>query len=115
MEILEEILRRNLSDCYDSDCVDKIVDLLLNDLEAYIDYKVSENVSFKEDEINDNLSYQMEDLEDEIIQLERVISDLEEEQEEIKGYMINIETLEDEMKLRWVRDNWTKIDPNTKL
>ena len=110
MEILEEILRRDLSSYIDSEKLDEIVDLILADLENYINDVIESEYTSRCEIANEDSIDHIEDLEDSILGLEKTIIELEEEVEECYE-RLPIDNLEDEMKLKWIRENWNKIDP----
>jgi hypothetical protein len=110
MESIEEILRRDLSYYCEPDQIDEIVDLLLSNLESYIGDFIERELHQRCEIVSEDSSDHIEDLEDSIVGLEKTIIELEEEVEECYE-RLPIDSLEDEMKLKWIKENWHKIDP----
>jgi hypothetical protein len=109
MEILEEILRRDLSSYMDSEKLDEVIDLIIPNIETHMNDMIELEYTSRCEIANEDSIDHIEDLKDSIVGLEKTIIELEEEVEECYD-RLPIDTLEDEMKLKWIRENWHKID-----
>lgn len=104
MRCLENVIRDSLSETYTEEKIDEIIDLIYFDLDSFIGDKMVEVRS----ECDSEKDFIINDLQDEIGDLEKVIISLEEEAERIRKYVPN-ETLNDYLKLEWIKKNWDTI------
>ena len=104
MRGLEEIIRDGLQDSYKEEQIDKILDSLYSNLDSFIEEKLSDLRA----EMEIDSDYLNDDLEDEIRELNITISELEDELFEIRKYIPN-DSLQDYLKLDWIKKNWDTI------
>ena len=104
MKCLEHVIRDSLSGSYSEEKIDKIIDLLYSDLDSFIGEKISDVRA----EMETDSEYLNDDLEDEIRELNVTISELEDELFELRKYIPN-NSLQDYMKLEWIKSNWDSI------
>jgi hypothetical protein len=104
MKCLESVIRDSLSEAYTEEKIDEIIELLYLDLDAFIGEKIEDTKSDCESEKD----FIIKDLEDELGDLKMNIIELEDELSEIRKY-VPYESLQDYMKLEWIRKNWDTI------
>jgi hypothetical protein len=104
MKCLENVIRDGLSGSYNEEKIDEIIDLIYLDIDSFIGDKIEEVKSDCESEKD----FIIQDLEDDVMDLEKTIIELEDEMTEIRKY-VPYESLQDYMKLEWIRKNWDTI------
>lgn len=104
MRFLENVIRDSLSETYTEEKIDEIIDLIYLDLDSFIGDKIEEVRS----ECDSEKDFIIQDLEDDIRDLEKVIIELEDEMVDIRKYVPN-DSIQDYMKLQWIKDNWNTI------
>ena len=105
MRCLEHVIRDGLSGSYSEEKIEEIIDLLYSDLDSFIGEKISDVRAEMEADSN----YFNDDIEDEIRELNVTISELEDELFEIRKYIPN-DSLQDYLKLEWIKENWDNLD-----
>lgn len=104
MKCLEHIIRDGLTGSYNEEKIDEIIDLIYLDIDSFIGEKMEEVRS----ECDSEKDFIIQDLEDDVRDLEKTIIELEDEMADVRKYVPN-DSLQDYMKLQWIKDNWNTI------
>jgi len=103
MEKFKSILKSSSLSLSMSDMeIDEIIEEIKPDFEDYLEQE-------KEKIIEDHYSSEIEDLEEKAEILKSKNRDLEERIIDLEDQSIKIETLRDDMTIRWVKENWEEI------